>query len=122
VKCGEPEAGHIAPAAGPFATERQARDAARQVYDAFAADPGPGKMAAPNLALLTDAVNVAGVRLGEYDRRILDWLAASWEPTTCVVIAGLITRAADQAPARQVLDEAITAYGESLSGETGEGR
>ena len=30
--------------------------------------------------------------LGAYDRRILGWLAR-WEPTTCAVVAGLITRA-----------------------------
>lgn len=96
MRCGQPEADHIAPTAGPFETDRQARDAAREVYDAFDGAPGPGRMAPANLSMLTDAVNVAGVRLGDYDRRILDWLARTWEPETCAVIAGLITRAAER--------------------------
>lgn len=52
------------------------------------------RITAANLDMLTDAVNAAGVQLGDYDRRILDWLA-NYEPATCAVIAGLITRAAE---------------------------
>jgi hypothetical protein len=42
--------------------------------------------------LLEGACQAAGVQLGAYDHRILIWLTA-WEPATCAVIAGLITRA-----------------------------
>lgn len=79
----------------PIETERQARQlpAVRAVYAAFDADPGPGKMTAPNLRMLLDAVGAAGVRIGAYDVRILEWLAG-YEPQTCAVLAGLITRAA----------------------------
>jgi hypothetical protein len=81
---------------GPFETERQAREspAVRQVYAQFDADPGQGAMTAPNLAMLTEAVNTAGVQLGAYDRRILEWLAG-FEPQTCAVIADLIIRASE---------------------------
>ena len=84
---------------GPFETEQQAREtqAARAAVEVFSADPGPGKMHAPVLAILTDACSAAEVTLGEYDRRIVSWLAA-WEPATAVVIAGIIRRAADGPP------------------------
>ena len=76
--------------AGPFETEREAREAAAT------ASPGLDALhlAEGNRDMLLSAVNVAGVQLGEYDRRIVDWLA-NYEPATCAVIAGLITRAAD---------------------------
>lgn len=45
-----------------------------------------------NRRLLEEACTATGVRLGAYDHRILLWLAG-WEPSTCAVIAGLITRA-----------------------------
>ena len=79
---------------GPLETERQARElpAVRAVYAAFGADPGPGKMTPHNLAMLEGACEAAGLELGAYDRRILAWLAG-WEPQTCAVVAGLITRA-----------------------------
>ncbi len=84
-----------AAAVGPYETEHEARQApaVRDVCETFGREPGPGKMTAPNLRLLLDAVAAAGVQVGAYDARILEWLAG-WEPATCVVIAGLITRAA----------------------------
>ena len=80
---------------GPYQTEAQVTDlpVVRGVYAAFDADPGPGKMHPHNLAILAGACEAAGVGLGAYDQRILAWLA-EWEPQTCAVIAGLITRAA----------------------------
>lgn len=85
-------------AAVPLETEKQARELpeVRAVYDAFDADPGPGKMAPHNYLMLVRACEAAGVDLGSpssHDRRILAWLAG-WEPTTCAVVAGLISRAA----------------------------
>jgi hypothetical protein len=80
--------------AGPFETERQVREtpAVRAVHEAFDAAPGVGRMTAPSLAILRGACQDAGVELGEYDARVLAWLAG-WGPVECAVIAGLITRA-----------------------------
>ncbi len=79
---------------GPFETERQARElpAVQAVYDAFDRDPGVGKMAPHSHKMLIGACVAASVELGAYDRRIILWLSG-WEPQTCAVIAGLITRA-----------------------------
>lgn len=81
---------------GPFQTEQQARQspAVQAAYAAFDRNPGAGKMHPHNLAILTDALAAAEVTPGEYDRRIVSWLAG-WEPTTAVVVAGIIRRAAD---------------------------
>jgi hypothetical protein len=75
---------------GPFQTEREARGSVQHI---LASPPGTGVWGAGNLRLLEDACRAAGVQLGAYDYRILVWLTA-WEPSTCAVIAGLITRAA----------------------------
>lgn len=82
---------------GPYETERQVSEtpAVRAVYAEFDADPGPGRMAAPNARMITSACDAAGVLLGAFDRRIVAWLAG-WEPQTCAVIAGMIGRAAAQ--------------------------
>jgi hypothetical protein len=81
-------------AAGPFGTEQQARetDAVQAVCEAFRADPGVGKMAPHNLAMLEQACAAAGVELGAFDRRVLAWLSG-WEPQVCAVVAGMILRA-----------------------------
>lgn len=83
------------PVPAPLETEAEAfaLPAVRAVFAAFDADPGAGKMAPHNLAMLTSACTAAGVEPGAYELRILSWLA-SWEPATCAVIAGLIGRAA----------------------------
>jgi hypothetical protein len=79
---------------GPFETEQQVwlLPAVQAVYAAFDRDPGAGKMAPHNLAMLTDALSAAGVELGAYDERIAAWLAR-WEPQTAAVIAGWVGRA-----------------------------
>ena len=79
---------------GPFDTEQQARElpAVRQVYAAFDADPGAGKMAPHSLRMLLDALASAGVYVGRYDVRIAEWLS-QWEPATVAVVAGWVTRA-----------------------------
>ena len=79
---------------GPFETEAQASEtpAVREVYEAFGASPGAGRMAPPNHQLLCGALAAAGVELGAFDHRIVSWLAG-WEPATCAVIAGLVSRA-----------------------------
>jgi hypothetical protein len=78
----------------PLETEQQAREltAVRAVYDAFARDPGPGKMAPRTHKMLISACVAAGVELGDYDRRVILWLS-QWEPQACAVVAGLIGRA-----------------------------
>jgi hypothetical protein len=89
---------------GPFETEDQARllPEVREVYAAFRADPGLGKMTPHNQKMLLDALAGAGVYLGAYDHRIAEWLA-NWEPQTVAVIAGWVQRASE---ARQVGDQA----------------
>ena len=64
----------------------------RRASAAFRADPGMGRMAPHITAMPTDACTAAGVELGAFDRRVLAWLSG-WEPETCAVIAGLVTRA-----------------------------
>jgi hypothetical protein len=58
--------------------------------------PGPASRRAgerePSLRMLLDVLLAADVELGAYDRRIVEWLAR-WEPATCAVIAGLVSRA-----------------------------
>jgi hypothetical protein len=83
--------------AGPFETEAQARQlpAVRAVYDGMhdsirRSSPGAGCR-----ELLAAACDAAGVQLGTYDRRILDWLAG-FEPQACAVIVGIIIRATRQ--------------------------
>ena len=77
---------------GPFDSEAEvlALPDVRDVYAMFDADPGPGKMAPHNHALLIRACVQGGAELGAYDRRILLWLAGS-PPATCAVVAGLIS-------------------------------
>jgi len=73
---------------GPYETEREARADVQHIFDS-----PPGSWGDGMRRLLEDACGAAGVQLGAYDHRILLWLAG-WEPQTCAVIAGLITRAA----------------------------
>jgi hypothetical protein len=102
---------------GPFETEDQARTpAVLAVYEAFDADPGVGKMAPHNLAMLTSACQAAGVALGAYDARVLAWLG-SWEPQTCAVIAGIIRRACE-AGKTAAAEGTVTQWGLRLAGES----
>jgi hypothetical protein len=73
--------------AGPFETEREARQAAQHITHSPAGSWGAG-----NHRLLEDACRTAGVELGAYDHSILLWLSG-WEPSTVAVVAGLIARA-----------------------------
>jgi hypothetical protein len=52
-------------------------------------------MRAMNLAAL--AAECSGIRLGAYDKRIIEWLA-NYEPFTVAVICGLISRARQAGP------------------------
>jgi hypothetical protein len=77
---------------GPYETERQARIAAHAL---MSCGPGEGpavSSAAQNRQLLGRACEAAGVRMGQYDDRIIEWLAG-YEDAMCAVIAGLTTRA-----------------------------
>ena len=75
---------------GPFETEREARTAAHQVVR-----PEEGWSIlhkSQNLFVLEQACEAAGVELGAFDRRILDWLSG-FEDSICAVVAGLVARA-----------------------------
>ena len=82
------------PVTPPLETEAQARalPAVRAVYEAFDADPGAGKMTPHNRRMLGRACEAAGLVMGRYDDRVIEWLSG-WEPQVCAVVAGLITRA-----------------------------
>jgi hypothetical protein len=87
-----------APAAGPvgpFETRREASDhpAVRSVYDAMHKAPRRGVGAELCHRILDGACTAAGVEVGAYDHEMIGWLA-QWEPETCMVVAGLIARAA----------------------------
>lgn len=73
----------------PYETEAQARAAARHITGQ---PPGTGAWQAGSHRMLCEALSAAGVELGTWDHRIVQWLAG-WEPSTCAVIAGLIARA-----------------------------
>jgi hypothetical protein len=74
---------------GPYRTSREATTAG------IAARRAGESLSDAHLRILTDAITGAGVDLGPYDQRIVRWLANSDSPTVAV-IAGLITRAAEQ--------------------------
>jgi hypothetical protein len=111
----DPETGEEAAVSGPFETERGAREAARHIYDI---EPTVGAWTEPNLALLMDVCADAGVVVGEYDASILRWLAG-YEPSTCAVIAGLVTRAHDAGKAAGPYPERVMDTGD-IDPETGE--
>ena len=89
---------------GPYETEAEAREnpAVQEIYAAFRADPGMGRMAPLINALLVDVCTMAGVDLGAFDRRVLSWLSG-WEPETAAVICGMITRAHEAGRARSAM-------------------
>lgn len=94
MQCGQPEAVHNMREFGPFETEHQAArlPAVRATYDAAHASTRRGVIAERNHRMLCEAITAAGVDLGAFDHRIVQWLAG-WEPQTVAVIAGIILRA-----------------------------
>lgn len=86
---------------GPYDTERQALDeplgqAVRSLHDTGQVRSGDPDRLVRGTVLdhLTDACAAAGVELGDYDRRVLAWLAGGVETAVVQVVIGLITRAA----------------------------
>ena len=86
---------------GPYETSREAYDAARVLREAVAdADPGAGPMTRAVIAARSTArtqyvrgvLEVCGVELGAYDRRIAEWVAG-WDLETIQAITGWIERA-----------------------------
>lgn len=87
---------------GPYRTEAEAAaEAMPHEVDALRTARGDDYVAsarrlrdARSIALqaLLAACTEAGVEVGDYDRRVLDWLAG-WEPTAAQVVIGLIGRA-----------------------------
>jgi hypothetical protein len=82
---------------GPFETEQDVRElpAVRAIYDAMHASRRPPHHRSigdeRNHRLLCEKLTAAGVELGAYDHQIVAWLAG-WEPQTCAVVAGWVTR------------------------------
>lgn len=73
---------------GPYATEREAIADARDVLDL----PPSSEWDRASAAKVRAACVAAGVELGDYDERIIDWLSR-WEPQVVQVVIGLISRA-----------------------------
>ena len=85
---------------GPYETGRDAFEDARVLREAVAAvDPG-GDMTQKVIAARSKArvqylrgvLEVRGVELGSYDKRIVEWVA-SWDVETIQAVAGWIERA-----------------------------
>lgn len=76
---------------GPYETAQQAADTISEAYGLSYGLP-TGTMGQVSRDRIIAACDAAGVELGAYDRRIVNWLAG-WEPETCAAIAGLILRA-----------------------------
>lgn len=85
---------------GPYDTEAQA--AAEPMPRKVAALHATGKATAhttymEKLEALHEACTAAGVDIGGFDHRTLEWLAG-WEPTTVQAIVGIISRAGQGRP------------------------
>jgi hypothetical protein len=79
---------------GPYQSEDEALadPAVQGIYDQMRREPQTFRMQDGSAALIFAACMLAGVELGDYDVRIIRWVA--WfEPQSAAVIAGLITRA-----------------------------
>jgi len=72
---------------GPFETEAGARRAS--LYETSGRDEDQGPIMANTFAL---AKALEGIDLGDYDRRIVSWLAC-YEPSIVTSLCGLIERA-----------------------------
>jgi hypothetical protein len=101
---------------GPFESDRQAHAAA---IAAIPPEGGRSILSRPqNRRLLEDACTAAGLEIGQFDRRILHWIA-EFEDSTCVVIAGLIVRAHEAGKA-SAMEGAETQWGLRLTSDSGE--
>lgn len=87
------------PATGPYQTERQALASplcqeVRRLHDSGRVRSGdPDRLVrGAVLAALLEELSEAGVELGVYDRRVLEWLAGC-EDTVVQVVVGLVRRA-----------------------------
>lgn len=92
---------------GPYETREQARADAADIHERARRSIRRGVLAEANHARLSEACQSAGVTLGAYDARILAWLA-NYEPETCAVITGLISRASAVALAAPVSKNRIS--------------
>jgi hypothetical protein len=96
---------------GPFADEDTAIAATQELLRAleggpFEREPVSGFLHPGQRRELWD-VALAGVELGAYDRRILDWMARNLDTPTTLVVVGLLRRAR----------AAVQAYTTDLSGD-----
>lgn len=76
---------------GPYKSERDTYTAPL-LAESGLTTPGGGVYRALNRIALLNAIRAAGVRLGDFDLRIVEWLCGL-EPSTVQVVIGLIGRA-----------------------------
>lgn len=80
------------PVTGPFETRADTRPATRAAYEAARESGRRGVLGEQGHRLLCEAISAAGVELGAYDHRIVQWLAGM-EIESAAVFAGIIIRA-----------------------------
>jgi hypothetical protein len=95
---------------GPYETEQEAL--ADSLWVTHGKEDPDVDMDSYNIAGVAAAL--AGVELGAYDKRIVEWLAG-WEPSTVAVVCGWITRA--RQAGRAALAPAVLAGNCDLTGE-----
>lgn len=76
---------------GPFDTSYEALAAALEAAE-FEGPILAGLIPGRNRELLSRALGDAGVVMGRYDERLVEWLAG-WEPSTVAVVTGWVERA-----------------------------
>lgn len=103
------------PEHGPFESDDEVRalPEVAAIYEAYDHGFGTGNLS--GAPLITAACDAAGVAIGAYDARTIEWMG-NWEPHTCAVFAGLIRRAHESGKAAGP-DGAVTEWGACRRGE-----
>lgn len=79
-------------ATGPYEAREDTRPVTRPAYEAARESRRRGVLGERAHRMLCESITAAGVELGAYDHRIVQWLAGM-EVESCAVFAGIITRA-----------------------------
>jgi hypothetical protein len=98
---------------GPFETAQQASDAVAPFHAAVRAVGRDGTdeqmraaMRGAAVQYVTDRLTAAGVSLGAYDKRMIQWIGATWDHEETTVVLDWVLRAHQGAAPAEVEDEA----------------